>query len=453
MDFEYNPHKIGEIRLLQLLPSKSRSSSHARSTEAEDIHYILHHISLEQAAAYQYSTLSYTWGDPNDRRSVLMENHGNATQPRLLKIRANLASALRVFREHLQEPWYYADVELQSRMFWIDAVCINEADKHERSQQIMLMRMIYQRANQLLIWLGEEYENSNEAMSIVSIIAKRKIPDPHRFRTFLEAYTSSLFFYKAWPYVVKLASRPWSSRTWIMQEYVSSYSSSTLIYCGHEMVTSAEWDGTEVNLNSFQLSVTTNFNRLLEFTEERDNQSMVGFSVPGDEVKERLQQIWLDCMGHWYNLEVVKMDSEEHRRSLLTWVRSARSTVATDPRDKIYACFGYLPHHTRGSLELPSGFHDCDMDILINDYDAPIHDVYASFVRAVVTTSKKLNILSDCFRRSSLVHSSWIPNWTRPEIISIFEANSKGHLRAGTLLVIPLRLHSLQMIGEFEFKN
>jgi hypothetical protein len=37
---------------------------------------------------------------------------------------------------------------------WYDIVCINQADNDEKSEQVAKMRSIYERAKQVIIWLG-----------------------------------------------------------------------------------------------------------------------------------------------------------------------------------------------------------------------------------------------------------------------------------------------------------
>ena len=40
---------------------------------------------------------------------------------------------------------------------WYDALCFNQDDVDERSQQVRLMRDIYSQAWQVVVWLGEDY--------------------------------------------------------------------------------------------------------------------------------------------------------------------------------------------------------------------------------------------------------------------------------------------------------
>jgi hypothetical protein len=41
---------------------------------------------------------------------------------------------------------------------WIDAVCIDQGNNEEKTQQVGIMKEIYRCATQVLIWLGKEAE-------------------------------------------------------------------------------------------------------------------------------------------------------------------------------------------------------------------------------------------------------------------------------------------------------
>jgi hypothetical protein len=53
------------------------------------------------------------------------------------------------------------------KWLWIDAICINQSDSAERSQQIFLMLEIYSQAPGVLVWLGPESFRSDFAMVFV----------------------------------------------------------------------------------------------------------------------------------------------------------------------------------------------------------------------------------------------------------------------------------------------
>ena len=62
----------------------------------------------------------------------------------LYHITKNLECALRYLR-HKESP----------RVLWVDAVCINQNDEDEKSEQVSKMREIYGGATKVYAWLGE----------------------------------------------------------------------------------------------------------------------------------------------------------------------------------------------------------------------------------------------------------------------------------------------------------
>ena len=86
----------------------------------------------------QYDALLYCWGKDASPRTAWVNDHA-------LAIGSNLDCALR----HLRPA--YGD---EPRAFWIDALCINQADVKERSAQVQLMSSIYSLAHKLLMWPG-----------------------------------------------------------------------------------------------------------------------------------------------------------------------------------------------------------------------------------------------------------------------------------------------------------
>lgn len=58
-----------------------------------------------------------------------------------------------------------------SRILWIDGICINQDDSEEQSQQVMLMKQVYQQAEMVLYWIGEEKDDSEAAFRIISRLA------------------------------------------------------------------------------------------------------------------------------------------------------------------------------------------------------------------------------------------------------------------------------------------
>ena len=119
------------IRLLDILPGSGD----------DPICVKLHTTLMGEAGSYK--ALSYTWGSATDNLCNIMCDGYE------FWVTANLFAALVRFR----------DASAIQR-FWIDAVCIDQSSNFERTQQVGLMRNIYRVAEKVLIWIGNENQNS-----------------------------------------------------------------------------------------------------------------------------------------------------------------------------------------------------------------------------------------------------------------------------------------------------
>lgn len=70
-----------------------------------------------------------------------------------------------------------ADAE---HLLWIDAICINQDDLDERSQQVRLMKNIYSTAGRVLVWLGEQQPLTREALQLLVPLSRLEIARPKK---------------------------------------------------------------------------------------------------------------------------------------------------------------------------------------------------------------------------------------------------------------------------------
>jgi hypothetical protein len=87
----------------------------------------------------EFSALSYCWGDANDKVTIVC-NQG------LLHITRSLYVALEALRDRASRRPLYV---------WADGICINQQEEREQETQIPLMTELYNRAAQVVVWLGE----------------------------------------------------------------------------------------------------------------------------------------------------------------------------------------------------------------------------------------------------------------------------------------------------------
>lgn len=146
----------------------------------ESIKVSLRHASLPDVtiAAPPFEALSYVWGS-SDRTCLVICDH-----------------AKRNVTEALHQALFYLRHETEARILWTDALCINQDDLEEKSDQIPLMRQIYRSAQRVVAWLGGPTQASSLAMNLTS----------SRPLQLLEPHLKVLH---------ELFARPWFSRLWV----------------------------------------------------------------------------------------------------------------------------------------------------------------------------------------------------------------------------------------------
>lgn len=131
-----SPLEPGHVQILELLPGPYH----------EEVSFYLWSVALNEHLITPYEALSYTWGDPAVTTKVYCNGQAFC-------VTMNLHEAL--CRNRLQT---------ESRMLWIDAICIDHSDTTERGKQVELMAEIYRRAKRVLICLGPGADGSDEAL-------------------------------------------------------------------------------------------------------------------------------------------------------------------------------------------------------------------------------------------------------------------------------------------------
>ncbi|KAI1362105.1 heterokaryon incompatibility protein-domain-containing protein [Xylaria arbuscula] len=337
------------IRLVVVLPSTDRSS---------DIVCRLCNSTLSTA---RYEALSYVWGDPSRRKSVLLNDKPfHATE--------NLESALRNLRHH-DRP----------RVLWIDAMCINQSNVTERNSQVQKMGLIYGRSQRVVVWLGPESEDSSDAIDFLQSQLAPHLPiaGNHNYQEYCDMLS---FYVRA---VIKLLSRPWFERVWCVQEFVLGPDVTFL--CGQR---SLSWDYMQTIGHTFRTN-STHF--------------------------QSLQCIMRDDMRLFYNFQEIvtrfaRLSSWKEppyvARSVLSALSEFSEWASSDPRDIIFGLYGLISneHPERSALK--------------PDYTLTTSEVYTKLATYLLQESGVLDILSLASRplRNWVAPKerglpSWVPDW------------------------------------------
>ncbi|KAH9883472.1 heterokaryon incompatibility protein-domain-containing protein [Xylariomycetidae sp. FL2044] len=99
------------------------------------------HDSLARFTWGDYTCLSYTWGDNADEEVSLVLD--GSTVP----VRKHLAAALRDLRSSFEG--------MIGLKFWVDALCINQADVSDRNAHVLRIKNIFGKAYSVAIWTKE----------------------------------------------------------------------------------------------------------------------------------------------------------------------------------------------------------------------------------------------------------------------------------------------------------
>jgi hypothetical protein len=179
-----------------------------------------------RAAAPEYDAVSYTWGDHTSATSVMCNGVS-------LEIKTNLFRALPFIHDFRPEP--------RTRPLWVDAICVNQSDYHEKMIHVPRMGEVYENASRTLIWLGEAADNSDLALDNMESLTQRllavKKPSSLSVRQRLTNYDLPLPNDQKWEALKVLQLRPWFYRLWTLQEIVLS--KEAVLLCGRK---STSWD-------------------------------------------------------------------------------------------------------------------------------------------------------------------------------------------------------------------
>ena len=232
--YEYVPLGEDEIRLVTILPGGPSSS----------LRILIETTLLDKR---MYEGLSYAWGSVESPARIQVGASGNRT----ITVTRNVAGALPYLR--------YKD---RPRVFWIDAICVNQQDLSERSQQVQRMAEIYGCAKRVVVWLGPSQDDSSYAMKILDDLSSKVIVDwvQHKMKATTQNGSGNDWSdpTKVLPYgdkealaIYHLFKRSWFKKLWIWQEIWSECGAIVLLYGFNAM----DWD-------SFRTAVYCIYQRL-----------------------------------------------------------------------------------------------------------------------------------------------------------------------------------------------
>ncbi|KAK8065524.1 hypothetical protein PG997_012271 [Apiospora hydei] len=400
-----------EIRLLRILPS----ASHTAPLELQ-----LDVVSLKSGGS-NFQALSYTWETPSESgfRGITLCGRPHS-------VTANLHAALRRLRQ-----------KTTSRVMWIDAICINQDDLEERAIQVTLMKEVYSKAREALIWLGDsispaqrsEHQASEDSSTAEQLSHRFLVEDAEPLSSLVERadalarssseddalsafamlyllsidehwchkpmfhvgadlrYRLAPGYETSWRSLLKLFQMPWWTRVWVQQEFALARGAQFVV--GNVMVPASL-------ANNFYKSYAKH---LLPGSCCHESVTWRMTSELWDDIAQKRLALWGSSAVRMMHLSGTQGNAKKNPGTALRellWL--LRTKDSTDPRDKVYGVLGLL---SEVSLT--------EQTLLKPDYSLTASQTFARCTQYLIETEGDLMALvGPRTRRSDL--PSWVPD-------------------------------------------
>lgn len=342
----------GWIRLLHILPAE---------TTGARLEGTLQQVQLSEHERYE--TLSYTWGQEEAHDSIFVEGKRIAITP-------NCSNAVRNLRR-----------ESSPRTFWIDAVCINQADKQEKGMQVRMMGDIYSKSDRTVVYLGAGDGTV------------------HLLRNKIQIKTGGISFPPGWQEKVKAArerllGRHWYHRKWIIQELLLS--SAIIVQADKHEFTWAELE----TLDNRNLEIIKLAKKYLHPS------SLSSMQVNGQNWDPKAKAAWEEMFEQG---EVIAIGQQQtsNRANLPRWskYRSPQQGFLMPPQlfDVLCLTSNFACKEPRDRLYAVLSLFAVKMELIV-DYTCEEHEVYNSLTKELLSLGDtRMFWLED--------RDSWRPRW------------------------------------------
>ncbi|KAL9112118.1 MAG: hypothetical protein Q9227_003495 [Pyrenula ochraceoflavens] len=324
-----------QIRVLSIIPTSNRSAP---------VHCKIDLVSLAESP--NFTALSYVWGDAKEKNLIYVDG-------RQFFVTANLYGALL----HLRS-------SNKCQNLWIDAICINQANEKEKTNQVLHMRNIYAQAAIVLIWFGT---GDDEVAKTAAFFSEKD-------KTGRSGLTSFVFALEdgdedriaALPGLEKLLQNPWFTRMWVVQELVVA-KKIPLVGCGD---TWFSWKNLTSIINE----------RMADEIYRREHSAhLVSFAF----------------LRQNFNFDVGIDD-------FVSLLLATSDRESSEPRDKIFALLGLASDRIRTSIT--------------PDYTAPITVIFQQAMAVTLKAAEDLELLRAAAigdRNSELSVPSWCVDFSK----------------------------------------
>ncbi|RFN50245.1 het-domain-containing protein [Fusarium flagelliforme] len=323
-----------------------------------------------------FATLSYTWGDPRDTETIIINNVE-------MRVSINLAAALRSFREL---NFFNGQFKL-----WADAVCINQADLDERSSQVAMMRDLYTSSWTTMAFLGAAADQSDKALALLKTLAVCEVnKTTSQLRDILQDNPAYLGGHGEWLALQAFLQRGYWSRLWVVQEAALAPSSMPM-FVGVEYVT---WKQVQDALTAIHTCLWYVKDLCLQY----DRKMLC--ATRGKTVGE-VSGLWDTENLHHIDKGLARLSRKRKRGESISYgdlLEVACATTCAEPLDKIYGLLAFID--------------PVIADQIVVDYKLPPSQVFSQVSQLFIIHDNSLELLRDGNPWNRTKTPSWAPDWT-----------------------------------------
>ncbi|KAI8957262.1 HET-domain-containing protein [Daldinia sp. FL1419] len=388
-DRKSNSTTASTIRLLRILPRTANGLLACR----------IRSVDLGTTTA-KYDAISYTWGHTIEDGTISSnkdeKNESIICNDKWLFVGKNLFDCL----VQLERNGLHYDRDL-----WVDAICIDQNDNDERSQQVSIMADIYGSAECVIVWLGVADKFTQKAWELIERLSR--LTDDGmlgiNLQEFGSAHDNNLLgcsiSREHWRALASLFGRRWFTRAWVVQELILARR--TTILCGDYIFNWKEM----VRVSHF-LSKRTSANTFRQHLFDGIDYRTLSYKNPT-------------------KLDAIQKDIHTRSGNILlhTLVR-CRSYDATEKHDKVYSILGLPNCRISDGLEF------------YPDYNESAVKLYTNVAKYIIKTSEDLHILAHAegnnFRQTEGL-PTWVPDWSVKEDLGLRITGYTRYNAAGTL--------------------
>lgn len=293
---------------------------------------------------------------------------------RVLRVTNNLYHALRELPRQKRKLW------------WIDAICINQMDDIEKGAQVNMMGRIYSQAEEVVVWLGKctpfTKKGPRFMSSLPSLEASVSVGDRKSRQKLMRELSwrrsdnsMKIPYLSKWLAILLVINRHWFRRVWVLQEVLLA--KKVVFYLGkyeftkEDLINSVDW------LNWLQ------------------SHHAILRDVLSDSLAQTASMRFIHTLKHQHQFH------EKSGWQLEEYVSIVRGRESTDGRDMVFA---------GASLLNPMTDFSSTSGVLKADYTRNLREVYQQFTEAMITGNVGLSVLS-LVSNNTLERRSNFPSW------------------------------------------